>query len=480
MIIMKNTSTWLMLMISFFMMFSTALSPMLAFAKNDVRSWEGDWLNNTLYISGDSVQNNGSSYVCVNAHNSAMDNQPPDGRFWIFVSPEGVIGDRGPTGLPGGLGSFPGSSLNQRLVTNFNDGFGFVFGDSNIWVDGGIIGVGTPMPTTPLTVNGIMTGDSFVGDGSGLNMTGYDSGGRANINDMIVGADSDNSGGGDINLQTRATTRMVVINSGPIGIGTGSPSTALDTNGTINAGGFIGNGVAIGTSQNSYWSYWNGIAGKQCSVSYMDTVLEGNFCVGLDCNPGQNFGDDAVILKENNLRILFLDTSSFPFPGNDWRVTGNDSVNGGRSYLAIHDESGDTLPLLIEAGAPENSLFVKKTSGNVGIGNPAPLGKLDVAGPIYQRSNRLHADYVFSREFLMESITEHADFMWQQHHLKGVPPQSRQENGDEVTNTGDLRRGILEELEKAHIYIEQLDQKNKQLRQRIEKMEIAAMKLLSQ
>jgi len=103
------------------------------------------------------------------------------------------------------------------------------------------------------------------------------------------------------------------------------------------------------------------------------------------------------------------------------------------------------------------------SSGNVGIGTANPVGKLDVNGSIYQRGSLLHADYVFEPDYKLESIEEHAEYMWQERHLKAVPKASKTEEGQEIVEVGARGRGVLEELEKAHIYIAQLNERIKQL-----------------
>ncbi|MCP4697732.1 MAG: hypothetical protein GY862_12905 [Gammaproteobacteria bacterium] len=96
-------------------------------------------------------------------------------------------------------------------------------------------------------------------------------------------------------------------------------------------------------------------------------------------------------------------------------------------------------------------------NGNVGIGTTAPIGKLDVNGTIYQRGAELHADYVFEPDYLLESIEAHAEKMWREKHLPAVPKAQTDENGREILEVGAHRKGMLEELEKAHVYIEQLN-----------------------
>jgi hypothetical protein len=108
---------------------------------------------------------------------------------------------------------------------------------------------------------------------------------------------------------------------------------------------------------------------------------------------------------------------------------------------------------------------------NVGIGTTTPRGKLDVNGPIYQRGSLLHADYVFENDYKLESIDEHSNFMWKNKHLKAIPKAQKDEDGQEIVEVGAHQKGIVEELEKAHIYIGQLNAKNKEMEDRISKLE---------
>ncbi|MHC4543414.1 MAG: hypothetical protein ACYTDW_01680 [Planctomycetota bacterium] len=120
---------------------------------------------------------------------------------------------------------------------------------------------------------------------------------------------------------------------------------------------------------------------------------------------------------------------------------------------------------------------IYETSGYIGIGTTNPRGKLDVNGSIYLRGSELHADYVFEPGYELESIDEHSEFMWKEKHLPAIPKARTDDNGQEIVEVGSHRKGIVEELEKAHIYIEQLHKQNKALETRLVKLEAIVAQL---
>lgn len=103
-----------------------------------------------------------------------------------------------------------------------------------------------------------------------------------------------------------------------------------------------------------------------------DLIVDGSLCVGFDCTCNYSFGFDTIVLKENNLRIFFDDTSTAAsFPRNDWRIIINDSANGGASYFGVEDSSAGRRVFTLEAGAPSHSLYVDD-GGRVGMGTSTP------------------------------------------------------------------------------------------------------------
>ncbi len=121
-----------------------------------------------------------------------------------------------------------------------------------------------------------------------------------------------------------------------------------------------------------------------------DTIIQSSLCVGWDCIIFQEFGFDTMIIKENNLRLYFHDTSSTgSFPSNDWRITINDSFSGGASYFRIDDFSGGTVPLTI---------LDKAHGNNVGIGVENPTEKLHVDGNVLVNGSLTESSDVNAKE----------------------------------------------------------------------------------
>ncbi len=120
------------------------------------------------------------------------------------------------------------------------------------------------------------------------------------------------------------------------------------------------------------------LARPQDVLHYDDVIITGSLCVGFDCQNGESFGFDTIILKEHNLRIYFNDTSyTASYPTNNWRITINDSTNGGASYFSVDDVDDGTSIFKIEAGAPSNSLYVEDY-GRIGFGTSTPVVELHV------------------------------------------------------------------------------------------------------
>ena len=103
-----------------------------------------------------------------------------------------------------------------------------------------------------------------------------------------------------------------------------------------------------------------------------DSIIVGKVCVGLSCVLNEPFGGETVKLNDTNPAIRAEDTSVGISSSNDWQITFNP---GATNQFSIEDITGGTTPFTLEAGAPNNSLFVDD-SGKVGMGTSTPIAKL--------------------------------------------------------------------------------------------------------
>ncbi|MFC1630950.1 hypothetical protein ACFL2I_00135 [Candidatus Omnitrophota bacterium] len=143
---------------------------------------------------------------------------------------------------------------------------------------------------------------------------------------------------------------------------------------------------------------------------------------------------------------------------------------GAQPALAVSKDAGgvdDPIVIFYRDMSPIDEVVRIERTGRVGIGTNNPAGELDVFGTICLSGGQIHPDYVFEPEYQLETIEEHAAYMWREKHLKAIPKVKMKESGQEFVEIGAQNMGILEELEKAHIYIDQLNQKLKLLEEKI-------------
>lgn len=100
------------------------------------------------------------------------------------------------------------------------------------------------------------------------------------------------------------------------------------------------------------------------------------------------------------------------------------------------------------------------TSGNVDVMN----GNLTIMGQCADENTAPMAgdgcDFVFNPAYELESIEEHAAYMWENSHLPAIGPTPE---GKRIPLNMQKRHfGVLNELEKAHIYIERVNERLKE------------------
>ena len=127
------------------------------------------------------------------------------------------------------------------------------------------------------------------------------------------------------------------------------------------------------------------------------------------------------------------------------------------------------LMAIVAATVLSANVAIAHEGGVAGEGNLGSMGghtvldssgNLTILGSIFTAGGTCGGgcDYVFNPEYDLPSIEEHAASMWELGHLPAVGPT--QEGAP--FNLSDKTGRMLNELEKAHIYIEQLHQRLKQ------------------
>lgn len=139
--------------------------------------------------------------------------------------------------------------------------------------------------------------------------------------------------------------------------------------------------------------------------------------------------------------------------------------NNGGVFLQLNDT--DTGRIWNFQNQGNNALI---TNG-VGAGNEFTLstdGDLTITGTLTTAGScSVGCDRVFDADYDMPSIEKHAEVMWTKRHLPAVGPTRE---GEPMNLTTKLE-GVLNELEKAHIYIEQLNKQNIDMRDQMASMQ---------
>ena len=108
--------------------------------------------------------------------------------------------------------------------------------------------------------------------------------------------------------------------------------------------------------------------------------------------------------------------------------------------------------MVLAATGNENKTTISYPAGNTNV-----IGTLTVnGGPV--------PDYVFDPSYKLASIEDQASYMWRNRHLPAVGPARSAPDGSGVIDVFKQSVGMLEELEKAHIYIETLHNEIKTLK----------------
>ena len=143
-----------------------------------------------------------------------------------------------------------------------------------------------------------------------------------------------------------------------------------------------------------------------------------------------------------------------PTGGNAALLLDADTVGGvewlirsqSNGQMQWRDDTGGTIPLRVAAGADTDLLQIGVSASDA----------VDIDGNLNITGTCVGCDAVFQPEFPLESIEEHAASMWENSYLPAVGATPEGQTSIDVFKK---TTGILQELEKAHIYIEQLHER---------------------
>ena len=277
--------------------------------------------------------------------------------------------------------------------------------------------------------------------------------------------------------------------------------------------------IIINDSSNggaSYFGIEDSTAGRR-----MFTLEAGAPAHSLYVDDGGRIGNGTstpvvdIHIKSGNTPTLRLEQDGTSgFTPQTWDVAGNET-----NFFIRDATNGSALPFRIRPSAPGNSIFVD-TTGDVGFGTASPDAALDIvndgattielentSGETWRFNSAGNGNFrisdeevtanteleldvdgnltitgtlttagtcstglcdgIFNPTYELEPIEDHAAYMWENSHLLGVGPT----RAGMPMNLSLKTEGILSELEKAHIYIEQLHQRLERLEALIEDKE---------
>jgi hypothetical protein len=202
-------------------------------------------------------------------------------------------------------------------------------------------------------------------------------------------------------------------------------------------------------------------------------VVKANGHIGLGTNAP---GDDFHLLRTQNANTFA--TIQNEDTGTSAAAVLKVDANGSGTNLIAHG-SGRTVSRFGETLGGWNELLSFTGNGLIlGTSNydsrlvlgTEGLSVLEITSDqqVLFNGTLVHADYVFEPDYELPSISEQTEYMWSERHLPAIGPRRVAEDGREVMELGSDRRAIVEELEKAHIYIGQLHDRLRRIEMELE------------
>jgi hypothetical protein len=261
------------------------------------------------------------------------------------------------------------------------------------------------------------------------------------------------TGSGSSNFWTTDGSNIYNNNTANVGIGTTVPTTKLTIKTPINTAGWMhvggadsiivsegigGISAALGTTTNhAFRLNTNG-------VGRLHIYPAGEVVVG--SNTTGSFGKFTVETTNNSFGISHRS------------VEGNIlATNIGGTSAGIGTFSNTNMRIFCNSAS---RIFIAAATGNVGIGTDNPTYKLSVLGNI--RSTEVvvetgWADYVFDKEYKLNTLDEVEKFIAINKHLPNIP--SAKEITDNGLSLGDTQKRMMEKIEELTLYLIEANKK---------------------
>ena len=293
--------------------------------------------------------------------------------------------------------------------------------------------------------------------------------------------------------------KMVIKNSGNVGIGTTAPSRPLHVIGTADIATFAGtSGIIEISNGGTRISGSSGLGLRGSGAGSDDVYIGSNGNVGIGtASPGNTLsidGNGIWIDNPTNIgrtqisvirsdagnsyvrgSILMSRNGDVSWDGSFWDKTGGD-FSEWTGILQRHDDiSINTIPAGTSFADMANADFrsnyerltIKMSTGNVGIGTTSPQSKLAVKGTITAQEIKVvdtsgWADYVFDEDYKLPSLESVEAFIKEKKHLPDIPPAEQIQNDGIAVS--EILSKQMQKIEELTLYLIELKKDNEELR----------------
>ena len=276
-------------------------------------------------------------------------------------------------------------------------------------------------------------------------------------------------------FRTEGTDRMVIDDTGNVGIGTANPGEKLSVAGFIESttGGFrfpdgtVQTTAATGGGGSSPWT-------ESENNIYYNT---GNVGIGTDSPQRKlhlydgNAGTDPAWTPDDHLIVENNEGAGIQIftPADKPGYLGFSDPGGRQRGYILYEHGADIMAL----GPQGTDRMVIDNTGNVGIGTTSPQSELAVDGTITTKeiivTETGWPDFVFEDDYVLRPLEEVARYIEKHGHLPEIPSAAEVEaHGAKV---GEMQAKLLQKIEELTLYLIAQDKEINRLTHELQKLQ---------